>query len=94
MSGKAKSDTPVTVRAFRRVSLIRLLASLSGAVLSSPGTPFSLYSANVTAVFLISARDFSRTTYRGVSRLYIWVAIAKYDQGGYPHVIEKQLSNI
>lgn len=29
----------VTVRAFRRVVLIRFLASLSDAVLSSPGTP-------------------------------------------------------
>lgn len=37
------------------------------------------------------AQDFSRITYRGVSRLCIWVAIAKYDQGEYPHVTEEQL---
>ena len=94
MSGKAESDAPVPVRACSGLGLIGLLACLSGAVLSSPSTPISLRSANVTAVFSISAQDFSRITYRGDSGLYIWVAIAKYDQGGYPHVIEEHLRDI
>lgn len=44
--------------------------------------------------FSVSSQDFSRITYKGVSGLYRWVVKGKYDQGGHPHIIEKQLRNI